>query len=122
MKWDGELGTDYVPIAHAKIAGSYRTPMMVEKYNYALCIGKDKIRNFSEETLPDKIKATMTMIHAFPPSFREKWAINPIDAYINVQDKKLDDIGWQVTKNLYILILDQAFLGEMHGRHTREEG
>lgn len=105
----------YSPVAHQTIHGSYRTPIWVENYNYAINVGTNKIRYFNEELLPDRIKSCLSMIHAFPSRLLPEWKVNPIDCYTNHQDKRLDDIGWQVSKNLYVLVLDQVFLLSLYG-------
>ncbi len=101
---------EYTPVAHPTIQGSYRTPMWVENYKYAINVGTNKIRYFNEELLPDRIKSCVSMIHAFPSRLLPEWKVNPIDCYVNHQDKRLDDIGWQVSKNLYILVVEQEYL------------
>jgi len=53
------------------------------------------------------------MIHAFPPTKKELREVSITDAYINIQDAKLDDVGWMICKDLYILIMHYSQLGEI---------
>lgn len=106
---------EYIPYPHPHKHGLYRIPVWVESDRYAVCIGAMYYRMFDSETLPDKIKGLLTMIHAIPYKPREIHDINPVNAYVNMQDPRLDEIGWRVCDKLYILILDEEFLFTLHG-------
>ena len=89
--------------------------MWVTGNEYAVVIAKNHVRIFDENTLPDQIKALMSMIHAFPSNILEEWESDETSVYINHQDHRLNEIGWQVTKNLYILVLENEFINKLHG-------
>lgn len=97
---------DYVPIANTTLTG-FRVPMWRDDDAYEVCIADHKYRMYDDETLPDFIKASLSMIHAFPykesnlPVFGWYWT----NTYINNQDSRLNDIGWRVNDNLYILVM-----------------
>jgi hypothetical protein len=55
------------------------------------------------------------MINAFPPNDVAIWEIDPITAYINKQDEKLNTIGWRVNRHLYIIILGRDQMEDLHG-------
>ena len=111
----------YVPMRHATKADAYRIPVWLEGDLYKVTIGEDKYRFFTEETLPDCIKSTLGMVNAFPRNDSPIWLVNSISAYINNQDPKLDEIGWRVSSNLYMLTVDIEHLKELYGRHAGEE-
>lgn len=99
-----------VPVAHSHLMGGYRVPMWVDD-EYKLCVGKGEYRIFTDETLPDEIKAILSMIRAFPKHELESWEIR--DPYMNQHDRRLDEVGWQVTNSLYMLVLQREFLDQM---------
>ena len=93
---------------------AYRVPLWVEDEEYTVQLTKNKLRMYDSETLPDFIKASMSMIHAFPFTPVQDgslWATS----YHNPQDLKLNDIGWRCTWNLYMLILTPEQLESMDG-------
>lgn len=94
---------------------AWRVPMWVNEDEYTVCTGQNKYRMYDAETLPDFIKASVSMIHAFPfhaPTYEGRLHM---EAYTNHQDERLDDIGWRVTWNLYMLILNQQQLEKLDG-------
>jgi hypothetical protein len=111
----------YVPLRHATKRDAYRIPVWLEGDTYRVTIGERKYRFFSDETLPDYIKSTLGMVNAFSRNDCPIWQVNTINAYINNQDPKLNEIGWRVSSNLYMLTLDVEHLQELYGGYTREE-
>jgi hypothetical protein len=111
----------YVPVRHATKPDAYRIPVWLEGDVYKVTIGEDKFRFFTEETLPDCIKSTLGMVNAFPRNDCPIWSVNSINAYINNQDSKLNEIGWRVSSNLYMLTVGTEHLKELYGGYTREE-
>jgi hypothetical protein len=95
--------------------GSYRVAMRKEDDEYVIHITKDQTRRYTDDTLPDRIKSALSMIHAFPQRLREPWEIGSSDLFINSQTMELNEVGWQVTKNLYIVVLDQDYLFKLWG-------
>jgi hypothetical protein len=104
----------YVPVMHSVWTDHWRVPLWVEGDTYRLCVGKNSYRYFRDETLPEEIKSALGMINAFPPNDVPIWDVNPINAYINAQDPKLDTIGWRVSRYLYIVILSREQLEGTH--------
>ena len=116
------------PVATPSL-NAWRVPMWVEDEEYTVCVEQNKLRMYDAETLPDFIKASMSMIHAFqfePPKVslfgwsdpRVMLGHEPQKfgfAYHNTQDPRLDDIGWRCTWNLYMLILTPEQLESMNG-------
>jgi len=124
------------PISHWAVGDYYRIPMIVDGDDYVIVVGDNKIRMYTDETLPDFVKALITMIHAFKPNLFDRYieSAHSVDSvhksvvhsiYDNNQDRRLDEIGWQLTKDFYMLILTtkQLFglIGNNNHGNTREE-
>lgn len=100
----------YVPVMHSAWTDHWRVPLWVEGDTYRLCLGKDLYRYYTDETLPTELKSILAMINAFPPKDIPIWEVDPISAYVNQQDPKLDTIGWRVSRYLYILVLSRDII------------
>ena len=87
--------------------------MWVEDGSYEIETGLNRKRIYTEETLPDEIKALLSMIHSFPD---HKLGIGSFSrvAYI-APDERLAEIGWQVTNNLYMLVLEREVFNRLDG-------
>ena len=121
------------PISHWAVGDYIRVPMIIDDDEYILSVGDKDIRMYTDETLPDFIKALMTMIHAFTPNlfhfvdntdvFRpdSNYYIKTQSIYDNNMDKKLDEIGWQLTSHFYMLILTTIQFNEVRDGNTRKE-
>lgn len=123
------------PISHWAIGDYIRTPMIIDGDDYILCVGDNDIRIFTEQTLPDFVKSLMTMIHAFTPNLFDTFS--PMKGvvfqhnngqlqmmqsiYDNNQDYKLSEIGWQLTQNLYMLILTTNQFHEVRDGNARKQ-
>lgn len=103
----------YSPMTAQHDAKMYRVPMWIDNGEYMVAIGHDQYRNYTDETLPDMIKAKLSMIRAFPPHVLPYYMVNALVPYINHHDPRLDDIGWQVTQEMYMLIMTIEQLEEM---------
>ena len=101
---------DYTPVTHSFLSNSYRVVMITDDDEYIVHVAKDQTRRYTDDTLPDRIKSALSMIRAFPPRLRDPWTIGSSDLFINSQTPELNEVGWQVTKNLYIVVLDQEYL------------
>lgn len=91
----------------------WRVPVYREDDSYAVVVHPNRVRYFTEETLPDFMKASLAMIHAFPPPKKQLHQVSVTDAFINYHNPKLDDVGWTVCKDLYIVIMHYSQLGEI---------
>ena len=100
----------YVPVMHSAWTDHWRVPLWVEGDTYRLCLGKDSYRYYTDETLPAELKSILAMVNAFPTKDIPIWEVDPISAYVNQQDPKLDTIGWRVSRYLYILVLSKEIM------------
>jgi len=105
----------YVPVLHSSWTDHWRVPVWIEGDTYRVCTGRNTYRYFTDDTLPRPVKTCLAMINAFPPNDEPVWKMDPISAYINQQDPKLDSIGWRVNRYLYIMILSREVMEDLHG-------
>jgi len=103
----------WTPTVHANNHEMWRVPVYREDDGYAIVVQPNRVRYYTDEALPDFMKASLSMIHAFPPPKKELYKISVTDAYINAHDPKLNDIGWMICKDLYIIVMHYSQLGEI---------
>jgi len=126
------------PISHWSKKEYIRTPVFIIDNNYIVSVGDEEIRIFTEDDVPDFIKSLITMTHAFKPNLHDtylegrnivamnletinsryhgQWSI-----YDNNQDKRLDEIGWQLTSFLYMLVLTLDQFSYVKYGNTRKQ-
>jgi hypothetical protein len=102
----------YVPVSHPD-TDMFRVPVWVSDDEVAISLGNNTFRYYKQDNVPHKVKSLLTMVHAFQPSDRPPWATNPTNAYMPI-DPRQKDIGWRVTHELYILVLDGDFLRDCY--------
>ena len=100
-----------------------RVPVWVggDPTEYTVCVATEQYRHYTDDTVPGLIKSLLSMIRAFPEEVRRVpiFSVPPsVDVpYVYVcPDKKLEEIGWQVRDDLYILIMDRTTLEDMYIR------
>jgi hypothetical protein len=103
----------FVPILHPKLEGYYRTPVWVEPDSYTVCVAENVHRYYNDKTVPNEVKAVVTMVNAFPNLPYHVEATNPISAYVCVNPKQ-EEIGWRADDRLYILVLPNSCLENMY--------
>lgn len=101
------------PAMPYKTPDMWRVPVYKDDDTYAVVVQPDRVRYFTEETLPNFMKASLAMIHAFPPPNKELHHVSVTDSFINYHNPKLDDVGWMVCKDLYIVVMHYSQLGEI---------
>ena len=111
---------DLTSISHSYLNNSLRVPMWVEDGSYVIETGLNRRRIFTDETLPDEVKALLSMIHSLPPYETGIYLIGNLiapherTAYI-APDERYIEIGWRVTDNLYMLVLEREVLNRLDG-------
>lgn len=91
----------------------YRVPMWTADDEYSINVGHYETRYYTNTTLPTEIKVSVAMINAFPFEPLSYWEVNNYIVYVNIQDPKLDDIGWRVTNEMYVLVMERSLLDLM---------
>lgn len=103
----------FVPIQHPKLEGYYRTPVWVEPDSYTVCVAENVHRYYNDKTVPNEVKAVVTMVNAFPHHNPYLRILNPVMVHI-CNEPKQEDIGWRIDDKLYILVLPNACLESMY--------
>lgn len=122
----------FVPIRHPTLEFYYRVPVWVynekEGRTYTVSVGEYQTRNYDERTAPQKIKALVTMVDAFPydpldsmiDTLRGMSSVLGVGgssltttAYVCPEPPQLE-IGWRVTDTLYILVVEHEVLESMY--------
>jgi hypothetical protein len=112
----------FLPMPHPDNLSLYRVPLWIDEDGYMLSVGQSEYRNFTDKTLPDVVKAKLSMIRAFPKFEMSYYDMNHGTPYINMHDTRLNNIGWQVTNDMYMLVIDVEELNTMRLSHdTRAE-
>lgn len=96
--------------------GTYRVPVKEADDEYTVSIGSLAYRYFTGATVPDQIKASLSMVKAFPEEIRripKARLVSDVAPYI-CPHPSLEDIGWQVGDDTYVLILGEELLERMH--------
>ena len=106
---------DLSPISHAYLENSLRVPMWVDDGSYEIETGLNKWRIYTEETLPDEVKALLSMIHSFPEHRAWAWNVGGTSMAYIAPDERLAEIGWKVTDNLYMLVLERNVVNRLNG-------
>jgi len=123
----------FVPIRHPTLEFYYRVPVWVynekEGRMYTVSVGEYQTRNYDERTAPQKIKALVTMVDAFPYDPLDSTITTVLTglssllpgspslltttAYVCPEPPQLE-IGWRVTDTLYILVVEHEVLESMY--------
>lgn len=122
MRHPIDFRTKLTPIRHAVLEDHHRVPVAFVDGKYEVYVGDRMVRMFDEDTLPDNIKAIVTMIRAgqTPPD-----PINPplstfTHAYDYPPDSNFYEIGWFVTDELFIIVLPTKDLANLKGNQHNE--
>ena len=97
---------------------TYRVPVWVrpDDKGFTVCVGQEHYRHYTDDTVPGQIKASLSMIRAFPEEMR---TVKNVDGYIpekllilamSCPHPDLRDIGWQINEQTYIVILPNELL------------
>jgi hypothetical protein len=89
--------------------------MWVDDGSYEIETGLNRWRIYTEETLPDEVKALLSMIYSFPEHRAWAWDVGGTSMAYIAPDERLIEIGWRVTNNLYMLVLDRSVLDRLNG-------
>lgn len=122
MRDPTDFRTKLTPIRHATLENYHRVPVAFINGKYEVYVGDRMVRIFSEESLPDNIRALVTMIKAghkvpdYPLS--SAWT----HAYDHPSDSNFYEIGWFVTKELFIVVMPTKDLTNLKGDKYNELG
>lgn len=112
------------PVVHPKKWDLIRVPCRKITGIYIVYVADGFHRMYTEETLPDELKAKFAMILACgnqtmlvePESRLQKMTV-----YVNTQSPELDEIGWRVSETYFCLVLDRLTLSSLKGGTLNED-
>ena len=93
---------------------------------YTLYVGQGMVRQFTDETLPDEIKALIGMVNAFDWDELHRTNVGPFSQWLDEQKQILwstkhyypsiaNDIGWRIN-NAYALVLPYKSFLKLRGQ------
>lgn len=104
------------PVTHPINPSLYRVPLKRESDRCILYVADNFVRNFTHESLPDEIKAKLTMIVAASYTDVRDWAIYNTDVYIPTHPiKGFKEIGWQVSDSYFCICMSRELLEKLRG-------
>ena len=101
------------PVVHPKNWDLIRVPVMRADGHYIVFVGDRTTRMFTENTLPDMLKAKMAMILASDSLCKRDHEIYKMDVYTNHQSPELDEVGWQVSPSYFCLVMSRENLSSL---------
>ena len=115
----------YCPMPHHILKDHWRVPMWNVDGKYSVCVGKDYVRNYTDNTLPLCIKSKLPFAKVRadvikPPTDREP-LMEPTVYICPDELKDLENIAWQVAPSLYIIVLDNKELNSLKGERLYME-
>jgi len=123
MRDPTDFRTKLAPIRHATLESHHRVPVAFINKKYEVYVGDRMVRIFSEESLPDNIRALITMIKAGQKVPDDPTGMPTFThAYDYPPDSNFCEIGWYVTKELFIVILPTKDLTNLKGDQYNELG
>lgn len=78
-------------------------------------VEKNYFRRFTLETMPDKLKEHIAMIHSFDwNSLGDNYYFQPLHWNPQAPDH-MKEIGWKTSRDEYCVIMDKSLLDELKG-------
>ena len=119
----------YCPMPHHILKKHWRVPMWHKDGSYTVCVDKNYTRKFTDETLPIFIRMKLPFAkarsdHGEPTGYEvvDTWAITDPELYICPEDMKdLENIAWQVSPSLYIIVLHETDLNSLRGERLTKD-
>lgn len=91
-------------------------PVWTEKTKYQIYLDNNVVRRFTNKSLPDFIKAKITMATAKAEFYRADRDIYRLDIFVRPKDSGLEDAGWRVSENMYVVVLSEDEVNKLRGK------
>lgn len=105
---------------HHILKKHWRVPMWHTDGSYVVCVDKNYTRKFTDETLPIFIR--MKLPFAKARSEHNAPTIYEPDLYICPDNMKdLENIAWQVSPSMYIIVLHDTDLNSLRGERLTKD-
>lgn len=105
---------------HHILKKHWRVPMWHTDGSYVVCVDKNYTRKFTDETLPIFIR--MKLPFAKARSEHNAPTVYEPDLYICPDNMKdLENIAWQVSPSMYIIVLHDTDLNSLRGERLTKD-
>ena len=120
----------YCPMPHHILKKHWRVPMWHIDGSYVVCVDKNYTRKFTDETLPIFIKMKLPFMKTASHILDEDPDDIPLDEYREKEpdfyiceddQKDLENIGWRVSKRLYVIVLHETDLDSLRGERLTKD-
>ena len=121
----------YCPMPHHILKKHWRVPMWHTDGSYVVCVDKNYTRKFTNETLPIFIRMKLPFAKATSKYSANTTSVNhepymsvlrDPDLYICPDDMKdLENIAWQVSPSMYIIVLHDTDLNSLRGERLTKD-
>lgn len=117
------------PMPHHKLKKHWRVPMWITDGDYQVCVDKDYIRRFTNDTLPTFIKMKIPFMkssYVEPVSMTVTIGVSGVrwnmDMFICPKElRHLETIGWQYDKDSFMLVLHEKDLDSLRGERLTKD-
>lgn len=106
----------FAPVMHPTLHDHHRVPITYLNGNYEVFVGDNQIRIFTEEDLPDIIKARLSMIKAANVDPATNDPILIAKAYDHPPNSEMFEIGWQPCEGLFVVVIPTKDLTYLRGQ------
>ena len=105
------------PVIHASLNDHHRVPVVSLFGKYEVYVGDNFIRLYTEDDLPDIIKSRIAMVKAATVKPPEVYLTseNIGDIYRGDPMSPMYEIGWQVSKELFVVVIPSKDLTYLRG-------
>jgi hypothetical protein len=105
------------PVQHASLNDHHRVPVVSLSGKYEVYVGDNFIRLFSEDDLPDIIKSRIAMVKAATVNIPDTYLTSENIGQIYTGDpmSPMYEIGWQVSKELFVVVIPSKDLTYLRG-------
>jgi len=107
------MSTKFTPVRHSRLRDHHRVPIVNINGRYEIFVEENYVRIFDDETMPDLLKTRIAMAKAGTKKLAYEDGLGPFGMRIYEcaeANKHLEDIGWAVTDNLWVLVLPSKYL------------
>lgn len=105
------------PVQHASLNDHHRVPVVSLFGKYEVYVGDNFIRLYSEDDLPDIIKSRIAMVKAATVNIPDTYLTSENIGQIYTGDpmSPMYEIGWQVSKELFVVVIPSKDLTYLRG-------
>jgi hypothetical protein len=108
--------TNFSALPHASLDNHYRVPLVVDGNTYVIYVGREYIRRYTDDDLPDFIRAKITMAKVRGNNIISDGFVNWYNVYSYTgESNSMEGIAWQVSDSVYVVVITQDELDFLKG-------